>query len=440
MVGLLMVVIALCCYVQLGCGSGSGVNTSATQSPSTGPNGTSANGNGNSSADIGSGVSNGSQPQFLISAEVTFSGTRDDQNDYEVFRFDPVSGTLTPVVSYPSGCVAVTSMAVHPNSQWVYTTEGYTCPNFTAPYGEVFSLDSISGALSPIPGAPFWPGTFGNGVVVHPNGQFVYYSEYGFGNLPGNDGQGGMAGFSIGANGAPAPLPGSPFSAYALGSNGMAITSDGRFLFAVPQNLNDTNTPTNSLIYTFAVNVNSGALSQIAVNVVGPSAISLANAVHVAPSGDYVYVASDSAISVFQLNQQTGQMTPVPGSPFPSVTQLTSFAMSPNGRFLYAAGCVPSDGCRTQGFLETYAVDPTTGQITPLGSPSPLPGNALIAASGTFVFAATGTSTLSADETGDILGGAISIFSVDPTTGALTLKGITSTTGAPFDLLAIPAQ
>src|ERR1700687_5241251 len=146
----------------------------------------------------------------------------------------------------------------------------------------------------------------------------------------------------------------------------MAFSPDGKFLFTVPQQ-----TQGSSQVYTFSVDTSTGALSQIAVTTVSPSTTYFAaiNAVQVAPAGNYIYVASDSTIAAFSLNAQTGQLTPVSGSPFAVVSYLSSFAMSPDGRYLYAAECIPPAevGFFCDGALETLAVN-SNGQISSVGS------------------------------------------------------------------------
>jgi 6-phosphogluconolactonase (cycloisomerase 2 family) len=222
----------------------------------------------------------------------------------------------------------------------------------------------------------------------------------------------------------------------------MAFTPDGKFLFSVPQQ-----TQGSSQVYTFSVDTNTGALSQIAVTTVSPSTTYEAaiGAVQVAPSGNYVFVASDSTIAAFSLNPQTGQLTPVSGSPFSIISQVTSFAMSPDGRFLYAADCIPptAPGFFCDSALEAFSVNPNTGQVSAVGS-QPLPASYTlpqVTVAGSYVFAGTTTTqTLSSGGDSNVFTGTINTFSADSSTGMLTPVSTTPTAGGAGYLLAVPAQ
>ena len=65
-----------------------------------------------------------------------------------------------------------------------------------------YSIGS-NGALAPLPGSPFAAGSGTGPVVVDPTGKFVYVI---------NEGDATISAYSIGSNGALTPVPGSPFS------------------------------------------------------------------------------------------------------------------------------------------------------------------------------------------------------------------------------------
>src|SRR5258708_30489322 len=92
------------------------------------------------------------------------------------------------------------SVAVDPNDRWVYVA------NLGGDDVSGFSLDSASGALSPLTGSPYAAGAGGvNSVTVAPNGQYVFLAGYG-----------GLFVYSIGQlepfqGGVLTPVSGSPF-------------------------------------------------------------------------------------------------------------------------------------------------------------------------------------------------------------------------------------
>jgi 6-phosphogluconolactonase (cycloisomerase 2 family) len=379
-------------------------------------------------------------PAFLVTDEFMSENPSDTFENFVVYRFDSTSGTLI-AASTLSTKASPWSMAAHPNHQWIYTADSPCCPEVSIPFAPAFSLDSTSAALSPLPGSPFYAGTFAETVVIHPSGKFVYYDGS---STPTSNNTSGLMGYSLDSNGVPTPIPG--FPSLVGGSSGMAFTPDGKFLFAVPQE-----GPNSTQVYTFSVDTSTGVLSQIAVTSVSPSdpnyaAYAAMNAVQVAPAGNYVFVASASTIAAFSFNSQTGQLTPVAGSPFPLVSFLTSFAMSPDGRFLYAAECLPSStipGLYCNSTLETLSVNSNTGQISAFGSQS-LPGSYAfpeITVAGSYVFAGT-TPTQTSESGGDtnVFTGTINTFLADSSTGVLTPVSTTPTAGGIGVLLAVPAQ
>jgi lactonase family protein with 7-bladed beta-propeller len=371
---------------------------------------------------------NSVQPAFLITAEVTFVGTSDAYYNFGVYKFDTGAGTVTTASTLSTGWAAPWAMALSPNHDWIYTADSQCCPEVSTPFAEVFSLNSASGVLSPIAGSPFAAGTGAHNLAIHPSGKYVYYSS---GTLP------GMIGFSLGSDGAPTLLAGSPFYPDPVGDGGMAITPNGKFLFAV-----SAPALNNTQIYAFSIDTSTGALSLMGSTTASPAM----NSMQIAPAGDYLYVGTTSTISVFALNQQTGQLITVSGSPFQAAKQLTSFALSPDGRFLYAAGCVLSSAYSAPAACEVqaYSVNSITGQISSSGAQQNLGPSyigAIVTAEGSFVsVATTPVSGLASGGDGTDYAGSISTFSADPTTGALTLKGTTTTAGGPTYLLAVPTQ
>ncbi len=371
---------------------------------------------------------------FVMAAEITFSGTTDTYGDFAIYRFDSVTATLTRLGT--SGQNAVPGpLALHPNARWVYAGGGVPGPDVDSPLGEAFSVDA-SGQLAPIPGSPFWAGDNANALVVHPSGKFVYYDQVG-GAVPGYN---GLLGFSIGANGEPAaqvpkPLP-------ALSAAGMVFSPGGDFLYLVGRSASATN------IFVFAVDASSGALSQLAVTPVSASGnIESLGLPQMTPSGDYLYVATDSSVAGFRRDLQNGELTPIGNWPVTQGAQLASFVLSADGRFLYTAECflVPQldgSGCAQQSALRTYSVG-AGGQLLPAFASQPIPQTGRVVAlatSGKFVFLGTSTPMLTSGNDGYQFNGTISAFAVEPGTGVLTLKGSVTGPGGPTFLLPIPGQ
>jgi probable HAF family extracellular repeat protein len=86
-------------------------------------------------------------------------------------------------------------------------------------------------------------------------------------------------------------------------------------------------------------------------------------------SHQFAYVANQNSatISGFQLHARNGKLTPLEGSPFPTdCSGISSVAVDPSGRFLYAANQYGGSSKNVTGF----SIDGETGRPTPLpGSP-----------------------------------------------------------------------
>ena len=128
----------------------------------------------------------------------------------------------------------------------------------------------------------------------------------------------------------------------------------------------------------------------------------------------YIYVTNSGSdnISAFSLNINTGFLTPVAGSPFPSGATPQSLTATPSNKFLYTANAKNNS-------ISGYAINAATGQLASMtGSPfatGKTPSKIAIDRTGQYLFAAN-----SDDNT-------ISIYALEPSTGLLN-----QVTGSPF--------
>jgi 6-phosphogluconolactonase len=219
----------------------------------------------------------------------------------------------------------------------------------------VFSIDSGSGALSQVAGSPFYANSDPSEILITPSGKFVYVT---------NPGTGMVTGFTF-SNGVLNTVPNTPTLSGA-GAIGLAVDSSGQFLYVANASALNSFVPTVGNISAFNIDPNTGALTPI---VGSPFTVSQGNgptAITVDPSGRFVYaVTSGSSFSIwgFAITATNGQLTPLTNSPF-SLTAGGLFALiDPSGNHLYV-GSANSNG--VAGF--TY--DPSTGAPTAIaGSP-----------------------------------------------------------------------
>src|SRR6266849_4011020 len=174
-----------------------------------------------------------------------------------------------------------------------------------------YTINSTTGALSPVTGSPFAAGSFPFSVAVDPTGKFAYVA-----NACGVTCtvSGNVSAYTIDSTtGALSPVPGSPFAA---GSTPIAVAVD--------------------------------------------------------PSGKFAYVANANStnVSAYTINNTTGALSPVPGSPFAAGAAPRSVAVDPSGKFAYVANQCCNVFCSVSGSVSAYTIDSTTGALSPVpGSP-----------------------------------------------------------------------
>ena len=186
----------------------------------------------------------------------------------------------------------------------------------------------------------------------------------------------------------------------------------------------------------YAINPTTGALTFI-----GPPASSQdsgANSVTVDPIGKFAYVAnlgddesSDGSVITYAINATTGALTPtgaITGN-CPGLCVPGSVAVDPSGKFAYVPngdGIVPNN-------VAMYTINATTGALTSIGviSVEGFANSVTVDPSGKFAYVATPNSTFGA-------AGSVSMFVINATTGALTSTGTIAAGTAPASVVVDP--
>jgi len=207
---------------------------------------------------------------------------------------------------------------------------------------------------------------------------------------------------------------------------GLLALSGADLAAASPKFLYVTNR--NQAVRGFAVNDTTGALTPIPGSpwIADEFPFSSASS----PGGKFIYTVnpSNTDISAFAVNPVSGVLTPVPGSPFALSmgSCCIRFIVHPNGKFAY--------GLETAYGVWPFAVDSTSGALTARGNPAQAGvfPTAYIDPTGKFLYTVnTGVSFISDPaKTNNI-----SAFTIDPTTGALT-----EIPGSPFATGTMPVR
>ena len=184
-----------------------------------------------------------------------------------------------------------------------------------------YSINRTNGHLTPVPGANFPTGswTYQTGVAVHPSNKFVYVATDSNGCNCGNS---GVVAFSVASNGSLTPVPGSPFLT-AGGNIALAIDPKGKYLFTSGF-VSSTNT--NGVINAFKINQTTGALTAVAgspypiIPVTCPACFQgeQFNDLTTDRNGNFLIGPGylNGVIYVYRINRSTGSLAEVAGSPF----------------------------------------------------------------------------------------------------------------------------
>jgi 6-phosphogluconolactonase (cycloisomerase 2 family) len=291
------------------------------------------------------------------------------------------SGSATPQVLSLSGTTTTVAAAV---ARYAYSLEfGSVTPGLLVGY----SINPATAALRALQTVQL-PST-NYGVVVHPSNKFVYVPD-----------AAQILAYNIGVNGLLQAMSGSPFNL--PGGSTLKFTPNGQFGYT-------------NMGAEYSVNLTTGALTQLGTATLGNLPFDVA----IAPSVKFLYIPNfkDGTISGFSINQTTGALTAITGSPFAAGdTGPAAVVVSPNGQFLF----VGNFSTNNAGSTSVFTINATTGALTAVtGSPFPGSGPA---------------NYITTDPTGKFLyiaSTGVDAYSINSTTGALTaISGSPYTTPA----------
>jgi 6-phosphogluconolactonase (cycloisomerase 2 family) len=181
---------------------------------------------------------------------------------------------------------------MHPTNKFLYESQR------ASSFVNIWTRDQNSGLISPSSGSPFDTSALTSSVSVSPDGKFLFVPQYETGRV---------SVYAVNADGTLTAVAGSPVRAGNAPTRAVADPQD-RFLFVL----------------------NSGA-----------------------------YNGGPANVQAFTLDQKTGAISEVPNSTF-TVYQIGEIRVDAKGKFLYGVG----------GQTMVWSIDQTTGALTPVnGSP-----------------------------------------------------------------------
>jgi 6-phosphogluconolactonase (cycloisomerase 2 family) len=288
--------------------------------------------------------------QFLFVSSINFNvPTSPDRELIMTYRIDSDTGALTQVATHPA--VNPSALTVDPTGRLLYATvrDGVS----------VFSIGA-TGQLSEV------PGSFGDlsanlgQIVLHPSDRLFYAG--GFPASGHSPSQGTMV-----ANVDPTTGAVLRGQFLVLAARSVAITTDGKFLLAT------TIAGAANAVCTYAIDPVNGYPGGSFSTLV-PQSTSCAGTgvdgleVVVTPSGSFAMVTNPGSNSVSVFRMSSGLLTEVPGSPFSAGSVPEHIAISRDGRFVFVGNSNSDD-------VTVYQLDNATGKLAPVpGSPFKLSG------------------------------------------------------------------
>jgi 6-phosphogluconolactonase len=220
--------------------------------------------------------------------------TNSVSNNVSVFSVDSGTGALTAVGTPVPANNGPTEILITPSGKFVYVTN----PSI----GFITAFTFAGGVLTPVPGPPIGSGLGVSAIAVESGEHFLYAA-----NTTANT----ISGFAIDSvSGALTVVPGSPFSSTAgTGPSALALDTLNKFLYVATAG-------STASIWAFTFDSTTGTLTPVTNSPFNLSAGGLFLVME--PSGSFFYIGNQSGTSIaaYQYDSDTGAPTAVTGSPF----------------------------------------------------------------------------------------------------------------------------
>ena len=271
--------------------------------------------------------------------------------------------------------------------------------NLTAGSISGYSRNPATGALTVLAGSPYALGAVNPySIVVSPSGTFVLVAD--------NAGNAVSVLARNVINGVLTPVAGSPFATGMVGGTpqGVAVSPNGLFALV-------TNATVGGGLAVLSINQTTGALTPVAGSPF--AAGSFTKTVTASPNGKFVFATNNggASVSAWTQNIVTGALTPVAGSPFATPANPGGLIVTPDNAQLIVCS-------QTANNLTVFNIDQVSGVLTAaVGSPFAgvtQPTNITVTSTNDYVFVASAT-------------GGFATYTRNTTTGALTIVA-----GSPF--------
>ncbi|MBP9743125.1 MAG: beta-propeller fold lactonase family protein [Burkholderiales bacterium] len=332
--------------------------------------------------------------QILFKLKAKYNnGTEEDYSRYGILDYSITPNTyfyntnlysadITPYsVNYNTGALASLSpasyafttctygynMTTSPNGQFLYAT-CYNANGISNIYG--YNIDQNTGTLTNISGSPFNSGeSTPYFPAITPNGKFLYVGTLN-----------NITAFNIQADGSLTDVSGSPF-ATTYSTQQIIIDPTGSFLYTYA-----SGTSFNIQILEYSINQDSGALTLIGT--VNAGQLLTFNIV-LSPNNKFIYVQSTGSNAVYAYAIQPDGTLSTTGT-YSAGNAPSFIAITPDDNFLYVSNL-------NSNSISAYLIDQTTGALSQIsGSPfttsesASYPYQIVITDNGSFLYVSNG--------------------------------------------------
>lgn len=236
------------------------------------------------------------------------------------YSVDPLTGALTPLSGFPLAVGVNPVYVTHdPQNRFLFVSDS------AANMLHVYGIDSSTGALREIDPSPYNTMIESERVLVDPSGTHVYVYRTGASDsYPGVTGNQIVA-FNLSPAGVLSEVKGSPFLTGAPGTGfasatGMAIDTAGKFLY-----LQDV-----SNLYTFSIDAASGSLT---LSQTLPS--QYGGGIALDPGRSYLYAAGSNSLLAYGIDPASGLLSLAKSTPTAKQKGAYTISLSPDGNFAY---------------------------------------------------------------------------------------------------------
>lgn len=261
-------------------------------------------------------------------------------NHLSGYTINGTTGVLTPIPGPLPVAAGAQASVFDRNGNYLYVITGLAASTIAA-----YAVDQTTGVLTQI-GSSLPAGTGAHNLTVDPGNTFVYVAS---------DTSNNIWIYAIDPATGALTAVGAPVAGFDRPA-AVAVHPLGQFAFAYVVNEGD-------IIQIFNVDQTTGALTPNALGATIGTNGTRPHSIAIDTTGNFLYVGNidSNNISGYRIVQATGELVPLPGSPFATGLQPNYLTMHPKGGFVYVANYASDN-------ISRLAIDSTTGELTPSGT------------------------------------------------------------------------